>query len=93
MEFVDARIRSFRIELAQIKAGGGGVDEHGILIGFVFNQRGYRAVPVVAAFLAVFPDLLNSHLVLIDLIDHAAAVLHVGQRGLFERTAVTVVED
>ena len=87
-------VRSFRIELAQIKAGGGGIDEHGILIVFVLNQRGHRAVPVVAAFLAVFPDLLDGHLVLIDLVDRRRAQYFIsGSAGCSSAAAVAVVED
>ena len=92
VELVDARVRGFGVELGEVKAGGSRVDEERILVGLVFNKGRHRAEPVVAAFLAVFPDLLDGHLFLVDLVDHAARVLHVGQRRLFERTAVAVVE-
>ena len=47
----------------------------------------------MAEFLADLPDLFYRHLLLIDLIDHRARVLHVGQRGLLHAAGITVIKN
>ena len=78
---------------AEVHAGRGGVDHDGVLIGFVAGERRHRTVPVIASFLAVFPNLLNGHVLLVDLVDDGAAVFHRGHCRLIHVAGVAVVED
>ena len=53
----------------EVGAGRGGVDKDRVLVRLVLGERRHRAVPIVAAFFAVFPNLLYGALDLIDLVD------------------------
>ena len=46
----------------------------------------------MAAFLAVFPDLFDRHLLLIDLVDDRTRILHFRKRGLFHAAGIAVVK-
>ena len=46
----------------------------------------------MTALLAVCPDLFNSHLLLIDFVDHRTRILHLGQRRLFHAAGIAVVK-
>lgn len=75
-----------------IRAGSRGVDEDRMLILHILHVRRDRAEPAVTAFLAVFPDLLHRALLLIDLIDHSAAVLLRREDRLLEVAGIAVIE-
>ena len=47
----------------------------------------------MAAFLAVFPDLFDRHLLLIDLVDDRTRILHFRKSGLFHAAGIAVVEN
>ena len=69
------------------------IDEDGLLVGHVFGQRRNGAVPLVAALLAVLPDLLDGHLFLIDSEEDRAGILHVGKGRLLHAAGISIVED
>ena len=94
-EFHDGRVGSGgeRTGLQVIeRAGGGRVHDDGVMVGLVLDERGHGGEEFVAAFLAEFPDLFDGLLLLVDLVDDGAGVLHVGQSRLFHAAGVAVVE-
>ena len=95
-KFVKIRIRRGR-EAAGLQVivcpGCGCINHYGVLVRHVFDKTGHWAEPIVAAFLAVFPNLFNSALLLINLVDHRARVLHIRKGRLIKSTSVAVIED
>ena len=78
--------------LPAFSPGSGRIDHDRILVRAVLGERRHRAVPREAALLAVFPDLLNGLLILINTVDHCTRVLHFGKRRLIHAAGITVVE-
>ena len=74
-------------------ADRGPVNQDGVLVLLVLNRTRDGAVELVAALLAVVPNLLNSHVLLVDLVDDGTRILLFGFGGLRKGAAVTVVED
>ena len=98
---LESRLRFAPAEFRQDGRGAGlaaradarPVDDDRILVGLILDGGRDRRVELMAAFLAVLPDLLDGHSLLVDLVDDGTAVLLVLVLGLHEGAAVAVVKD
>ena len=80
--------------LGLIEQADGAVEaEHRVLVSLVSSVGRDRSKALVTAFLAVFPRLLNCHLLRINLVFDQARVVHFGQSGLLVVANLAVVKD